>query len=831
VVDARWGETRFVENETFVDRLGQPNAHAYIYRLGDAEDTDCDEHDARWGVDRYATVIVGARYSQQPVVEISNCLPASKVNRERALERAAELWPNPRLAGYVYLSPLNEWFEFMTDAGLKHLHSRELAEYDLSELEPVSRQEYSTWGQAPHPGWEKIADGGFLAAKKNKIEDVPYALWSYGCSPTASSMIFDYWDRRGYPRLVDYYFDRWDHVEKEQDHDLTNVHRELAEAMHTDSMSGGTSLNSITAGHVQVANSMHGYSFGCASHNAGNAGNYGIIISEVDEGRPSNWSVLGYMYHGSPINHSVCAVGYEITTSNDSFVVVHNTWDRAEHLWAHRSGGSVSYLYTVNPNGEQDEDLRLASFVSGSSGYKGIKYPLLWNKEGKLTSIKVWRAKDDKKNHWELLETASGDDDYILLEMSNDFTDTRLNIEGYSGSTLRAADGTPSPLDPKDMSSNPHFIPKGHVPIQGYSMKHVIYKDNVVYLLQGHGGVQVVEPHEDYLVPLVTLCPHSADDMALAGDWLYVLGDDKLSVYDVSAAASPVLTGTYELAGNRDQIAAYGEFIYLGGLTDALEVLRCSDKEVTTVFNLPDSVVTELKVIDGKLYVIPYGNGVKIYDLSDPGTPQLERTVSTENRAYDVARWSSTLLVAEKGAGVELIDLSGAGDVLFEPGASVYKVAVAADRAFLICRQGGLLVCNISGPTSLEVIGQFTAPKSTVEGIGLGDRIYLACGFDGLFALESDLTGLAEEPASLEVRLGGLLRPGASLGSIKMGYGGKVAVEMLDVAGRRVLSVVESRAPGVHPLPSVPSGLPAGVYFVSVKTGSERRTGKVVLIR
>lgn len=816
----------------FSNTLGEPHAYAYVYEVSSLDPSrQYDDHDERWGIDRYVTVYVGADYSLPPVLEVARCLPASEVNRDQAIDRAQELWDNPRLSGYVYLAPLDEFFEFTTDDGTKHLHSRLLVEYDLAQLVPANQSGFLAYAQ--HPGWQRPVSTGLFLAKEAKIEGVPYALWSYGCSPTASSMILDYWDRHGYPRLVDFYFDRWDNVEQEEDHDLTNCHRELAVAMHTDSMyRGGTSVGAINGGNLHVTNVDHNYSFSGSHRSGSNAYVYGVVIDEIDEERPVHWSVGNYDYHGNRIYHSVTAIGYEITTGNDSFVVIHNTWDRAEHRWIYRTPGSYSDAYPLIPGGEQDENLRLTLFDVASIVYRNLNYALTWDREGSFSQFKVWRADDDKHNHWALVTTAEGDADYAVFTLTDDFTGMRINVEGFQGGSLIAADGTPKRLIALDFPGNAHFTPVGHVPAQGYPAEKILDKGDILYVIKGGTGVSVLEVYDDYLVPLVLLDAHAASDISIDGDWLYVLGDDKLTLYDISEPSSPQLSDTRELSDDYSHIASAEGMIYMGGVGPELSSLRRTGGQIIEESSVPETLVTGLTALSNRLYVSCHIGGVNIYDITNPLTPQFERNVPTTGAAGAVTRSGSVLYVAEGNKGVESIDLSSGVTSIYDPG-KVFDMKVAGDKVFVAAGQNGLFVCEQNGSGSLTQLTQLDLTAGAVEGIALGDAIYLGAGFDGVLVLESDLAGAAESSQStprVSVEFPGILNRTGSPGYIELTQPTQIKLLVFDVTGRRIANSTHSFEAGRHQLSSLPADLSSGVYFVKVETGTLTFNGKVLLI-
>ncbi len=146
------------------------------------------------------------------------------------------------------------------------------------------------------------------------INDVPDITWHDGCAPTAAGNILSYWDKRGYPNLVD------DEAGKTED-DMVD---QLAAAMHTDS-SGSTLDSNVSGGLVYVCNTADKWSFSVDGPTG--LGAWGQIQEEIKANRPCHLILHGHITYG---DHSVTVVGYREVEKNcaadDRFVTIHDTW-------------------------------------------------------------------------------------------------------------------------------------------------------------------------------------------------------------------------------------------------------------------------------------------------------------------------------------------------------------------------------------------------------------------------------------------------------------------------------------------------------------------------
>jgi hypothetical protein len=274
----------------------------------------------------FLTIVVSARKQLGPVVEYFFGLPLHYTAREKASLLAKEKLSSDQvtLSQCIYGSPFDVWFEFKSVDRKTYVspfffstHSEDeiFVSYQI-ELTPMQKEKIKD-------DWEKVESGEEFGFGKDefRITGVPDFDWSYGCSPSASADVLGYWDANGYPLLIDYYFDRWDPLEYEWDYDVPNVQQQLSWAMHTDSSTGGTSLNDIGPGTRIVCNHPdyeNNYGF---DQYTDFTQSLGYLINEIRLGYPAIWNVLSHPTYG---NHSMCAMGWGPPDS--TYICVHDTW-------------------------------------------------------------------------------------------------------------------------------------------------------------------------------------------------------------------------------------------------------------------------------------------------------------------------------------------------------------------------------------------------------------------------------------------------------------------------------------------------------------------------
>lgn len=317
---------------------------------------------SRWGIDDYGTMFVSARKDIGVIQEYSKALSPEYSMGFKMEELARQSLGNAvSLKKVYYVNFVNQWFCYTNGSMDVYINV-------FPKTQVVGREKFLEITQTKlffctkgdfSEEWNAYQTGIPMASKAevwiSHPENCKFYDWSYGCTPTAAAMLLSWWDYNSintddnYARLVDFYFERWDDVEEEDDWQVPNVQKELAIELGTDTLTGETDRDNIEMGFNTVCNLLNynQYNFSITDHDQG--GDYewyfNKIISEVGANdRPIQISIP---------EHSECCVAYDESTN---LIGVHNTWwegvqwinrNQLERVFTVVGGGALGLAITL----------------------------------------------------------------------------------------------------------------------------------------------------------------------------------------------------------------------------------------------------------------------------------------------------------------------------------------------------------------------------------------------------------------------------------------------------------------------------------------------------
>jgi hypothetical protein len=303
------------------------------------------------GNEDFITMVVSARYDAPPILEYYHALPPHYSWAEETQKVAAAILGEEGMKAerFIFSGPFDIWFEFRSAKDTVFVSPHSLRPFTAQQVRTVSQrtQSQEQSGEIAKE-WARVRVGQSPVpfVGEFRIHGVPDYDWSYGCAPTASADVLGFWAENGYALLVDYYYDRWDDVEREWDYNVPNVIRELATAMETDTLSGMTG-GSIPSGNEMVCNSPV-YGNGYCFHSERLEPGRGALLEEINGGRPAHWSIVGHWYYN---HHSVCAMGWG--PPDDHYICIHDTYSTTpEECIVHYSSPVGGIVYSIVPLGQ-----------------------------------------------------------------------------------------------------------------------------------------------------------------------------------------------------------------------------------------------------------------------------------------------------------------------------------------------------------------------------------------------------------------------------------------------------------------------------------------------
>ena len=806
------------------------------------------------------TIVMGARYTTTPINEISKVLPRSKTVFDKVLQKARALADvEPKFQKTYYFGPGEEYCAFNIgdkDILVNACTFRSIEKSKLlqnkpepnQELELLTRQKWNKYLTTPN--FSTRQDSGY-------IPNVPFIDWTYGCSPTAASMLLWYWDSHGYGRLVDYFFTRWEMVYGEWK-DGANVNRELSIAMYTDSTNGGTYPHQMGPGMITVANSINGYS--CNSSNSPTGGSwnnwcFSWIKTEIDAGRPCIWGIWDYWSsgHSDYINHALTGVGYQIILP-DTFVQVHTTWGwSGEPYWALWTyvGGVYSYDYVraVRPGGSNSNNLFLTYPQQGGSMFKNLKYYLYWESVGSdIDHVKIWysigrQASSYDSSYWTVIEPSAPNTGKYLWTVPDQDSAFRINIAGLNSSNQRlAADGSFDRIQClfPDHSSNLNLV--GHFNAVTTANDVVIIGD-YAYIANGTDGLMVTDisdsslPHEVFHLSL----PGNNVAMDVVGSHIFLADqEDTLRVISITNPTNPSQVG--KIGFNVDQpksLFAVDTLVYVacrGTGIEIVNVVNPASPSVICSYDTPGQAY-DILVSDTFAYVADGTKGIRVLNIADPTDPEEIGFYDTNGITQGMDLQGNYLYLAEGGAGIKVFDVTDPTNPQqlgsFNTSGIAKKVLIA-DSLFVCDGSAGLRVFDVSTPSSPVEVEYLESFGTATNLAYVGSMLYLADGSDGIYLIHENIPSGVEEITKQFSSFPHLTVFSPQTGYMKfnlvLNNASDVTINIYDVSGRIFKSIREENlSVGEHEFRWLPKV--SGVYFIRVENVKGIMARKVVFLK
>lgn len=830
---------------------GFPNYQAIVNEVEEARRLGAQ--DQRWGVGEYGSIVVSARFSEVPVPEMSDCLPRYYTTGHLAKERAEELLGSSEvhLSKIYYGSPLDLIFEFsagerrvLIDAFSLGTHSLDiLGSERKTEEDPVLEDQIaSLWREIESP----------LARDTVLIPGVPAFLWSYGCTPTASAMLFGYWDLTDYGKLLDYYFHHDDYVVGPVAN-VPNVQRELALAMHTDTLSGGTQIGWISYGHVYVANTVHNYAFSSQTSPEGGVGNdfnWAWVTQEADAGRPFHWCVIRYWYGGQYIPHSLAGLGY----TTDKYVIVHNTWDHGTHYWYYYTyhGGVYSEIWVVTlvPGGGNPNNVALTRPVGMEHFLSGLKGLITWSSVGGgIDHIGLEYSLDNTRT-WQTMTTSTPNiGSYIWWVPVASSDSVRVKVEAYTGgNALLAADGSSDGLFVFRVTDALNVYAVGYSDARGDATNLFVASD-LAYLAGGISGL-IIFDISDPTLPIQVGRYDTADQAysVWVVDTLAYVADvgDGLRIINCSDPTNPMEIGSLDTPDKAYGVHVSGSHAYVADRTSGLRVINVSDPTTPSEDGFCDTpgLAWDVRVVGDYAYVADVIDGLVVINVADSSNPQIEGSCDTPGRAYGVYVVDTLAYVADYDHGVQVISVSDPSSPYIvdshDTDGYAWKLWVHDGYVYVADGSDGLRVLR----PDLTEIGHYNT-YSDAKGVFVFEpNIWVADGGDGIYVLTAPPFGVEESQEASSKKQEARLhqnRPNPFTRTTEVRYQipdtRHATLAIYDLSGRLVRTLVDGgREPGTYTAiwdgrDSEDREVPNGVYFYRLTAGELNSSRKLLVLR
>ncbi len=322
----------------------------------------------------------------------------------------------------------------------------------------------------------------------------------------------------------------------------------------------------------------------------------------------------------------------------------------------------------------------------------------------------------------------------------------------------------------------------------------VLVSGDFVYLGNREDGFDVVDVVDLGHPRLVAHLDLPVSGMAIAGDRVYVVKDDRFTSIDIHDPTHPVVLGSCTVPLWAWEVCVHDDFAYVGNSNVGLVVVDISNpaypfrRGSVDTFDWMYDVVT-----DGSFVYANLGNNrLGVYDVTNPDIPRSVLELQLPGWLNQLELVGDRLFAAAD-PGVRVYDISSPGSPVEVGLADAAGGVIATRETFLYLVGGGSML--VLGPSAAVV----EAEETLQEGLRL----------------------LAANP----VRDDGAIR-------LQLDHPGPLTVAVYDVAGRRIATLHDgTAAAGEHALCWVTGDTPAGVYYVRAESGGRTTVRALQLVR
>lgn len=328
-----------------------------------------------------------------------------------------------------------------------------------------------------------------------------------------------------------------------------------------------------------------------------------------------------------------------------------------------------------------------------------------------------------------------------------------------------------------DISNPAHPKYLGETP-QGVTAckKEIIYDNNYVYATVGNEGMKVINVSNPASPTVVATLDHGSGARKIfkLNNYVYVVYDSWIYIYNVTTPATPTLAGSYGYYA--DDVYVEGNYAYLAG-TRSLRIVNIANPASVTVvstYDYPSGPIPTYGITKSGNYVFVGGNeNLGVFDVSNPASPVLvyktigtdvpENLVVADNHLYsciydmgvqifdittptlpvlkEVYPMGGCLGIQAKDGNIYIADESTGFKILNEDSRKYLKLnkpstimslsalSTTATRAYLADSFFGLMVLDNTNPTQPEYLTRIELYSIVANPIEDGNTLYVADQF------------------------------------------------------------------------------------------------------
>lgn len=240
-------------------------------------------------------------------------------------------------------------------------------------------------------------------------------------------------------------------------------------------------------------------------------------------------------------------------------------------------------------------------------------------------------------------------------------------------------------------------------------------------------------------------------DIVIEDNRLYVLGEGQLSILNLENSSSLTLTNKITLVNRISNMIGNSVLMHNLTMSDDLlyitsyypvhgYIIEASDPYTLHALGRLDTTVTQnIALDDDHLYAANYNQGLTVIDVSNPTTPTLIASYDQFGYAVDVVVNEETAYVIDGFSKLHILDVSSPlTPVLlghYETPLAPNRLAITGQTVYVVALNE-LQVLDVSQPSDPKLLGSLSFVGYTQDIAVQHERLYLANGQHGLFAVD-----------------------------------------------------------------------------------------------
>jgi hypothetical protein len=333
------------------------------------------------------------------------------------------------------------------------------------------------------------------------------------------------------------------------------------------------------------------------------------------------------------------------------------------------------------------------------------------------------------------------------------------------------------------------------------------------------------------------------DNYAYLANW-----NNGVTIVNVGSPTNPLLVDNFNTPGTVNDIYLAGDLLFAADLFNGLVILDVSNPfDIHQAGFIDGDYFGSVAVDDTIIYLSTYGSGIKIYSLADTTNPVYKNTIPFAYDCVDITLDDNLMCLACGQTGMIIYDISDGLNPSrlssYNTNGSLNKIAIADTIAYLADGETGLAAINISNPASLVFMQNLNTPGSAL-GVAFYNGFTLVADRNMLLVVYYEpYVGIDEinpaAPTEFEIVncYPNPFNPSTTV-NFMLKRSSPITLDVYDINGRHVANLADGfYEAGQHFIEWKASGVPSGIYFISLRAAGDEltngcaATAKVLLLK